>query len=287
MMVHGQKHPRKRMDSLGVGAINLADRPTRWEHIQQNWVRSGVLPQVQRLEAVRFPQRHRGCSLSHTLHALAYFDAHPDRDMYLIIEDDATPLRAPYSWRAEVSAMLADLTSISNWKAVVLSPLVGPGLVRLRKHALSARLSVLEAGDNLSTAAILYHRRCVPHLRGWKQYYSTERRAYLVGIDRMMMRLPRDEVLLASMPLVEQRMTFPSDNPASFSQRIAIPAQNTSHNILAAARDAPSARVVNSVFFWAEESAVLLFASFLCCALADALAAKRRALLYIYSPSPP
>lgn len=249
------------VDDISIGVINLRHRPERWQHIQTHWVHSGILPQSSRLEAFRLPQRHRGCSLSHMHYALEFFDSNPSKQMYIVMEDDAFPVSSGpdrrREWREEFARLLDELSTNTTWKVVVLSPLLGPGLVVMSKH--SARLRYLNIGTNLSNAMVLYHRRCIPHLRGWKRYYHTERASYIIGVDRMLMTLPRDQVLLCSLPMVEQFTAFPSDNPFAVSQSIAIPAQVTSHKILRATARAPHAAVLNVAYAWIHVDTLVRF----------------------------
>ena len=223
---------KKRMNVPDVLVINVDSRTDRWASIERNWKNSGIFPHLKRFSAYISKQRHRGPSLSHILAVLEYFKNNTASDMILVMEDDALPMHDIKTWNNSFTALHSGLSSSIQWKVVVLSPLLSPGIVQVRKHESNDAMSHIVMGTNLSAALVLYHRRIVPFLNKWRGYYQTDRSRYAFGIDRLLARLSTNEHLIATQPLAEQDTSSRSNNPGAFSQRLCKMAQQQSHFIL-------------------------------------------------------
>lgn len=244
-------HDIDRLDAL---VINLDHRVDRWEQMIIRWKDSGLLPQIRRYSAYKSSQRHRGCSLSHIYAVLNYFTEHPNKKTVLVFEDDACPTACPTKdeWRRKLTDLL-DFSNNNylNWKVIILSPLLSPGIIEVGRHIRdTSGLSYITRGSNLSSAAVVYHKRSMPYLQRWKYYYETQRRDYLLGIDRVLSRLSVNEQLIANPPLAEQDMSFTSDNPGAFMSSLSKAAQNQSHSILRCLRGQNSDKmlILNAVW---------------------------------------
>ena len=219
-------------DPVDTLVINLDHRTDRWNHIVNKWKHSGHLHSVERFSAYKSTQRHRGCSLSHIYAVCNYFRNNEDKHEVLVLEDDCSPLYPSTVWREKYNYLLLQLRTVQQlckWKVMILSPILPPGLVVLKTSGVDGLCTM--ARKNLSAAAVLYHRRVIPHLLQLKLYYEQDRYRYKYGIDMALSNLSSQETYIAMPPLAEQNQEYSSDNPGAFSSLLTMTVQKRTHII--------------------------------------------------------